>query len=93
MNNIDHSIVQQATCKFKMAKCNWNVVKLDNICNVWGWKRTKILLVVACQLHYGYRLYMYVFFICIIIAKYTCILLINCIIVVKNFYLHLEYEH
>jgi len=22
--------MQQATCKLKMAKCNWNVVKLNN---------------------------------------------------------------
>ncbi len=34
--------MQQATCKLKMAKCNWNVVKSNNNHNVWGWKRQKI---------------------------------------------------
>ncbi len=37
--------MQQATCKLKMAKCNWNVIKLDNNRNVWGWKRIRFLLV------------------------------------------------
>ncbi len=37
--------MQQAICKLKMAKCNWNVIKLDNSCNVWGWKMTRFLLV------------------------------------------------
>jgi hypothetical protein len=45
MNNIDHQLVQQATCKLKMVKCSWNVVKLGNNQNVLGWKRTRFLLV------------------------------------------------
>ncbi len=28
--------MQQTTCKLKMAKCSWNVIKLDNSHNVWG---------------------------------------------------------
>jgi hypothetical protein len=45
MNNIDHQLMQQATYKLKMAKYNWNVVKLDNSCNMWGWKMTRFFLV------------------------------------------------
>jgi hypothetical protein len=30
--------VRKITYKFKIAKCSWNVVKLDNSCNVWGGK-------------------------------------------------------
>jgi lipoprotein NlpI len=37
--------MQQATCKLKMAKCGWNVIKSDSSYNVWGWKRIKFLLV------------------------------------------------
>jgi hypothetical protein len=37
--------MQQVTCKFMMAKCNWNVVKSNNSQNVWGWQRTRFLLV------------------------------------------------
>ncbi len=39
--------MQQTTCKLKMAKCNWNVIKLDDSYNVWGWKRIRFLLVEA----------------------------------------------
>jgi hypothetical protein len=28
--------MQQDTCKLKMANCNWNVIKSNNIQNVWG---------------------------------------------------------
>jgi len=37
--------MQQATYKLKMAKYSWNVVKLDNSCNMWGWKMTRFFLV------------------------------------------------
>jgi hypothetical protein len=30
--------VQQVIYKLKMVKCSWNVIKLNNSCNVWGWK-------------------------------------------------------
>jgi hypothetical protein len=45
MNNIKHELEQQTTCKFKRAKCSWNVIKLNSSQNVWGWKRTIFLLV------------------------------------------------
>jgi hypothetical protein len=38
--------MQQTTCKFKMAKCNWNVIKSDNSHNVWGEKGQKNFLCV-----------------------------------------------
>jgi len=38
--------MQQATYKLKMLKCSWNVIKLGNSRNVWGWKRTKFLLLI-----------------------------------------------
>jgi hypothetical protein len=38
--------MQQATCKLKMAKCSWNVVKLDNNLNVWRWQKTRFLFVI-----------------------------------------------
>jgi len=41
--------MQQATCKLKMAKCSWNVVKLNNSHNVWGWKRTRFFLVIVWE--------------------------------------------
>ncbi len=37
--------MQQVTYKLKMAKCSWNVVKSNNSCNVWAWKRTRFLFV------------------------------------------------
>jgi hypothetical protein len=49
MNNINHKLLQQTTCKFKMAKCNWNVVKLDNSHNVWGWKKQDFFLWFECE--------------------------------------------
>jgi len=42
MNNIE-----QATCKFKVAKYDWNVAKLDNSQNVWGWKMTRFVFVLT----------------------------------------------
>ncbi len=45
IKNIDHWLMQQTTCKLKMAKCGWNVIKSDSSYNVWGWKWTKFLLV------------------------------------------------
>jgi hypothetical protein len=36
INYIDHLQLQQATCELKMTKFGWNVVKLDNSCNVGG---------------------------------------------------------
>jgi hypothetical protein len=36
--------MQQATCKLKMAKCNWNVVKLNSNQNMWRWKRQDFFL-------------------------------------------------
>jgi hypothetical protein len=30
--------MQQGTCKFKMAKCSWNVIKSNINYNVWGGK-------------------------------------------------------
>jgi hypothetical protein len=38
VNNMDYQLVQKATCKLKMTKCSWNVVKLDNSHNMWGGK-------------------------------------------------------
>ncbi len=35
--------MQQATCKLKMAKCGWSVIKSNSCYNVWGWKWTKFL--------------------------------------------------
>jgi hypothetical protein len=49
MNNIDYLLMQQATYKLKMAKCSWNVVKLDNSHNVWGWKRIRSFLVIVWE--------------------------------------------
>jgi hypothetical protein len=47
INNIDHLQVQQATCELKMTKFGWNVVKLDNSCNVGGrWGRQDFFLCV-----------------------------------------------
>jgi len=37
--------MQQATYKLNMGKCNWNVIKLDNSCKVWGWKMIRFFLV------------------------------------------------
>jgi hypothetical protein len=39
---MNHSLVQQANCKFKMVKCNWNVIKSNNNHNVGGVKKDKI---------------------------------------------------
>jgi hypothetical protein len=36
--------VRKTTYKFKMAKCSWNVVKLDNSYNVWGRKGQEFYL-------------------------------------------------
>jgi hypothetical protein len=35
--------MQQTTCKLKMAKCGWNVIKSNSSYNV-GWKWTKFLV-------------------------------------------------
>jgi len=40
INNIDHSLLQQAICKLKVTKYDENVIKSNNNHNVWGWKRT-----------------------------------------------------
>ncbi len=40
--------MQQTTCKLKVAKCNWNVVKLDYSHNVWGWKMKRFLRLFYC---------------------------------------------
>jgi hypothetical protein len=39
--------VQHTTCKLNMTKCSWNVVKLNNSCNVWGWKRKIFILMLS----------------------------------------------
>jgi len=39
VNNIDYKLIQQNTCKLKMIKCNWSVVKSNNNCNVWSGKK------------------------------------------------------
>ncbi len=36
--------MQQVISKLKMAKCSWNVIKLDSNHNVWGWENTRFLL-------------------------------------------------
>jgi hypothetical protein len=43
MNNIDHSLLQQATCTLQVIKCDENVVKSNNSHNVWGWKKTRFI--------------------------------------------------
>jgi hypothetical protein len=41
--------VQQATCKVKMAKCSWNVIKSNNSRNVLGWKGKVVESVPKCK--------------------------------------------
>ncbi len=45
MNNIYYSILQQATYKLKMTKCDENVIKSNDSHNVLGCKMTRFLLV------------------------------------------------
>jgi hypothetical protein len=50
VNNIDHELVQQATCKLKMAKCSWNVIKSNSSHNLRKWKRTRFLLMMLLKI-------------------------------------------
>jgi hypothetical protein len=45
INNIDHSLLQQAICKFKMTQCDENVIKSNNNFVMCGWKRTIFFLI------------------------------------------------
>jgi hypothetical protein len=46
--------MQQATCKIKMDKCNWNVVKSNNSHNVWGEKGQDFFLCLLLLSSYIY---------------------------------------
>jgi hypothetical protein len=41
--------MEQAICKLKMVKCNWNVIKSNNSQSVWGCKRIIFFLVNGCK--------------------------------------------
>jgi hypothetical protein len=46
--------MQQATCKLKMTKCHWNVIKSDNSYNVLGWQNDKIF---SCYIKWWLKIY------------------------------------